>query len=238
MSVTGIVVAMRVEARCLTAQPLPFNRLFRLNTGVALWLCGMGAVAAHHAAKELLAAGASGLVSFGFAGALDPDLQPGNLVLPEAVLAEDTQTLFPVDSVWRKQLQQCLSGHIRQSGGLLVTTREVVTSTSSKQALAERTRACAVDMESTAIATVATEAGNPFLAVRVVSDPIGFSPPEVLLGAIRSDGSPDMLRILSLIASGTVSISTLLRLGRDSRAAAATLSAVVHHAGPQLGFAA
>lgn len=238
MSVTGIVVAMRIEARCLTAQSLPFNRLFRLNPNVFIWLCGMGAVAAHHAAKELLAAGASGLASFGFAGALDPGLQPGNLVLPEAVLAEDTQTLFPVDPAWHKRLQQCLSGHISQSDGLLVTVREVVTSTRDKQVLAERTRACAVDMESTAIAAVAAEAGIPFIAVRTVSDPVGFSPPEVLLGAIQPDGSPAMLRILALIASGTVSISTLLRLGRDSRAAATTLSAVVHHAGLQLAFAA
>lgn len=238
MSITGIVVAMRIEARCLTPQSLPFNQYFRLNNGVALWLCGMGAVAARHAATGLLAEGASRLVSFGFAGALDEGLQPGDLVLPKAVLADDTQALLPVDPVWRGDLYQHLPGHSRLSDGLLVSTREVVTSISTKQALAQRTGASAVDMESAAIALVAAETDVPFMAVRAVSDPLAFSPPEALLGAIQPDGSPDMVRILSLIVSGSVSISTLLRLGRDSRAAATTLSAVVRNAGSQLGFTA
>lgn len=239
MSSTGIVVAMRVEARCLTTQSLPFNQLFRLNnTSVTLWLCGMGAVAAHHAATGLLAGGASRLVSFGFAGALDDGLQPGDLVLPKSVMVNDPRAILPVDPVWRGDVHQLLSGNIKLSDEPLVSTGEVITSTSIKQALAQHTKASAVDMESAAVALIAAEAGVPFIAVRAVSDPLGFSPPEALLGAIRSDGSPDMARILSLIVRGSVSISTLLRLGKDSRAAANTLCAVIRHAGPQIGFTA
>ena len=54
-------------------------------------------------AARLAAEGATGLVSFGLAGGLAPELRPGDLVLPETVQAPDGRSL-PTDPAWRDNL--------------------------------------------------------------------------------------------------------------------------------------
>ena len=56
-----------------------------------------------------------------------------------------------------------------------------------------------MDMESGAVAEAAAHAGMPFLAIRAISDPVEFSPPPVLLDAVRPDGSADLARLLPLL---------------------------------------
>ena len=227
----GIIAAMRVEARCITRRRLPFDARTSLGENAAIWLCGMGEQAAVRAAEGLHTAGATALISFGLAGALDSTLRPGSLVLPECVY---TDRPFHVDLLWRDRLRNLLPEHIGVASGMLVTSRHVLTSSSAKRALAQDTGACAVDMESGAIAEVAERAGLPFLAVRAISDPIEFSPPSALLSAIRPDGSADIGRLLGLLLRGRVTPGTLLRLAVESRAACSTLSAVVRHGGAEI----
>ena len=73
----GIITAMRVEARCITSLRLPFNQRISLGENAAIWLCGMGEEAAREAAEGLRMGGASALMSFGFAGALDSRFASG-----------------------------------------------------------------------------------------------------------------------------------------------------------------
>ncbi|MBN9124625.1 MAG: phosphorylase [Nitrosospira sp. 56-18] len=224
MKSIGIVAAMRVEARCITPRRLPFNEPVRLGEGALIWLCGMGGQAAARAAEGLHAAGANALMSFGLAGALDSTLRPGSLILPEYIQVD---RLFPVDLLWRDRLRTLLPNHISVVSGTLAASRHVLTSATAKRALAQTTGACAVDMESGAIAEVAERAGLPFLAVRAISDPIEFSPPSALLDAIRPDGSVELGRLLGLLLRGRISPRTLLRLAVESRAACSTLATVV-----------
>jgi adenosylhomocysteine nucleosidase len=230
----GIVTAMRMEARCITRQPLAFNQRISLGRHASIWLCGMGEEAARQAAAGLKAGGAGALMSFGFAGALDSSLRPGDLVLPETVHAGYS---MPVDLGWRSRLRQMLPASLNVSGGMLVTSNQVLSSASAKLHLARITGARAVDMESGAVAEAAADAGLPFLAVRVISDAVEFSPPPALLDAIRPDGSADLARLLSLLLRGSVTLPTLLRLAAESRAACSTLSAVARHANAELGIA-
>ncbi len=234
MRMVGIVTAMRVEARCLTSSRLPFNARVSLGKGAAIWLCGMGEKAAREAAVGLQASGCTTLVSFGLAGALDPSLRPGDLVLPESIHAE---CILPVDLDWRNRLRQRLPAHLSVASGILAASSQVLTSAGAKRGLAEATGACAVDMESGAVAEVAASAGIPFLAVRVIADPVEFSPPPALLNAVRPDGSADLARLLALLLQGSVTLGTLLRLAAQLRVARATLMAVVQHAGTELGVA-
>ncbi len=235
MRVVGIVAAMRVEASCLTSSRLPFNARVGLGGGAAIWLCGMGEKAAREAAVGLRASGATTLVSFGLAGALDSSLRPGDLVLPESIHAGG---ILPVDLDWRNRLQQCLPAHLSIASGILATSSRVLTSANAKRELAESTGACAVDMESGAVAEVAANAGVPFLAVRVIADPVEFSPPQVLLKAVRPDGSADPARLLALLLRRSVTLGTLLRLAAQLRAARSTLRIVVQYAGMELGVTA
>ena len=233
MREVGIVTAMRMEARCITSLRLPFNQRISLGKGAAIWLCGVGEEAAREAAEGLRTGGAAALMSFGFAGALDSSLHPGDLILPESIHAGHS---LQVDLDWRDSLRQRLPHHLSVTGGILAASREMLTSATAKRELAQVTSACAVDMESGAVAEAAAHAGLPFLAIRAISDPVEFSPPPILLDAVRPDGSADLARLLPLLMRGSVAIGTLFRLAMGSRAACSTLSAVVRHAGTELGI--
>ncbi|MDQ3185690.1 MAG: phosphorylase [Pseudomonadota bacterium] len=233
MRAIGIVAAMRMEARCVTPFRLPFNQMISLGESAAIWLCGMGEEAAREAAEGLRAGGATALISFGLAGALNPGLRPGDLILPEFIHAGRS---LEVDLGWRARLQQRLPAHLRVAGGTLATSKQVLTSATAKRDLAQVTGACAVDMESGGVAATAAHAGMPFLAVRAISDPAEFSPPSILLGAVRRDGSADLACLLPLLLRGSVTLGTLLRLAMGSRAACSTLSIVVRYADREMGI--
>jgi hopanoid-associated phosphorylase len=170
-------------------------------------------------------------MSFGLAGALDSALRPGSLVLPERIYADRP---FHVDLPWRDRLRDLLPSHIHVASGTLAASRHILTSAAAKLALAHDTGACAVDMESGAIAEVAERARMPFLAVRAISDPIEFSPPAALLHAIRPDGSAYIGRLLGLLLRGRINPGILLRLAIESRAACSTLTAVMRHGGAEI----
>jgi adenosylhomocysteine nucleosidase len=163
--VIGIVTAMRIEARCVTPLRLPFNQMTCLGDRAAIWVCGMGEEAASRAAEGLAAAGATGLASFGIAGALDSSLRAGDLVLPDSV---HTGCLLEADPGWRSRIQQRLPASVRIVGGVMTTSRQVLSSAVEKRALAEATDACAVDMETGAVARAATRYGIPFVALRAI----------------------------------------------------------------------
>lgn len=232
MSFVGIVTALRAEAKCITPRRLPFNEMVRLREGTAIWVCGMGSAAARLAAVGLRDQGVSALMSFGVAGALDETLRPGDLVLPERI---HTEYAHPVSIEWRERILQHLPKHVKVAGGTLATSYQVLTSEAEKREFSAKHGACAVDMESGAIAEIAANAGIPFVAVRAITDPIEFSPPPTLLGAVYPDGSVNALHLLTLILRRSVNVRTLLRLAPSMRAACTTLLSVVKHADIELG---
>lgn len=207
--------------------------MVRLSDDAAIWVCGMGDSAARQAAQGLLENGATALVSFGVAGALDSSLRSGDLVLPESIFINGETLRVTID--WRDQLKQLLPAELTVVGGALAASREVVSTQADKRELANATGACAVDMESGAIAEVAAKAGIPFIAVRSITDPIEFSPPEMLLSAVYPDGSVNAMRLISLILRRSVGIGTLMRLGKGMRLASNTLSVVAQDSGEALG---
>lgn len=232
MSLIGIVTAMRAEAKCITPRRLPFNEMVRLREGTAIWVCGMGNEAARQAAAGLRDRGVSALMSFGVAGALDETLRPGDLVLPERIHVEYSH---PVALEWRARIMQHLPKHVKVAGGTLATSQQILTSEAEKREFSAKNGACAVDMESGAIAEIAANAGIPFVAVRAITDPLEFSPPPTLMNAVYPDGSVNILHLLTLILCRSVDVSTLLRLAPSMRAACATLLSVVKHADIELG---
>ena len=228
----AVITAIRAEAGCIVSGKLPFNQMVRLSDDAAIWVCGMGDNAARQAAKSLLENGATALVSFGIAGALDANLCSGDLVLPESI--HTNGEAIPVTKDWREQLKQLLLSDLIVVGGTLAASKQVVSTETAKRELADATGACAVDMDSGAIAEVAANAGIPFIAVRAITDPIEFSPPEALLSAVYPDGSVNAMRLMSLILRGAVSIGNLMRLGKGMRTASNTLSTVADSSDKEL----
>lgn len=231
MGVTGLVVALRAEARCVTRRPISLNEKIVLNEQTILYLSGMGSKAAQTAAEQLCQQGITGLVSFGVAGALDKRLKPGDLVLPDAIYGE---TLLPVVLEWRNRLQHQLKNELTIVNGVLANSVKTLTTFRSKQDLAAKTGACAVDMESSAIASVAAKTQIPFIAVRAIIDPLEFSLPEALLPAVNADGSVKILPIVKLILTRSVRVGTLLEMSKSMQAACNTLTRVIELSGTDL----
>ena len=73
---------------------------------------------------------------------------------------------------------------------------QVVVGQAGKAVLHAETGASAVDMESHIAAAYATEAGLPFAALRVISDPATRGLPAIARSAIKPNGNIDLKKVL------------------------------------------
>jgi len=228
----GIVAALEAEARALGTARRHMNRVLRLHDGTLLAISGIGAEAAVHAARRLVDAGVRGLVSWGMAGALDPALRAGDLVLPSAVITPDVGPIS-MSAGWREWLAARLvetlthprAAPIAVCGGVLLTSPVALDTVAAKAAALRTTLAVAVDMESAAIATVAVDRGLPCIAVRAIVDTAADCLPRAVLAASRAG----QIRISGLareLLRSPKDIAPLLRLVGRYRAAKRTLLCV------------
>ena len=107
-----------------------------------------------------------GIISFGVAGGLAPELQPGDCVVGSAVLSGSTR--LEMDRHWSQKLLATIPEAI--CGTLLGVSAPVV-DPKTKRTLYLKTGAMAVDMESHVVAQVAAGHGLPAAAIRVITDP-------------------------------------------------------------------
>jgi adenosylhomocysteine nucleosidase len=218
----GAVTGLRVEARCLRG----------LDLRVAC--SGGSAERARSEAARLVADGAAGLVSFGLAGGLAPQLRPGDLLLPQSVRSPGLAS-WSVDPSWRERVYARLSAYrLEPKSGALVGSDRIVATACDKRALFDATGVQAVDMESHAVAAVATAAGLPFLVLRAVADPSDQVIPQVAREALRPDGRVRLRATLGGLIRQPGELMSLLRLGRQSAAALATLRRAALLAGAAL----
>jgi adenosylhomocysteine nucleosidase len=220
VSVTGIVAALTAEAR--TLGPVRANQINTLADGTLLIISGMGPPAATRAALTLLAAGAGSLLSFGLAGALDPGLRAGALLLPAAV-TDGTGALHHTCAAWRAQLAARAGSGAEPQGGTLLSVAQPLMTASAKSEAWGRTQACAVDMESFAIGAVATEMQINFAVARVVVDTAVDSLPGSVTRATGARGELNFPRLVSGLLRRPAELLALLRLARRYRLAMGSL---------------
>lgn len=231
----GYIVALPEEAGSLVRRRAGFDEPVSLEGGHTLIVSGTGPDHARLAAHRLIDQGASALVSWGCAGALDPRLNPGNLIIPEHVRGADGEIL-PVDTEWRSRLVQFLASSLLVLGGTLAESPHLVPSPSEKQALFAATGAIATDMESAAIARTAAEASLPFLAIRAIADSAVMTLPEAVIAALTPRGSARLGKLLGYSLRHPAQFIELARLGRAFGAAMATLRQVREIAGTDACF--
>lgn len=168
--------------------------------------------------QQGIAAGCAGLISFGVAGGLAPDLRPGTCVVGSSVLAGDIR--LPTDRNWSQKL---LANMPEAVHGALVGSAQPVKTTGRKRALHLETGAVAVDTESHVVAQAAADHGLPMAAIRVIVDSAAHTLPEAAIRAVRSDGTTDVLALLRGVAQRPREIAPLLRIAFAAQAARATL---------------
>lgn len=192
----GIVVSLPRELRSLTRQQIPIgaSRAIADNTWVAL--SGIGGERAYAAAAVLVSQGATALLSWGCAAALDDRVRPGWLILPERIIGANGE-IHRVNTAWHQHLYQVLGSTQPVRTEALVESGAIIKTSAQKRALATKTQAVATDMESAAQARLAQEHGLPFMAIRAIVDTASTDIPENVLNALDPQGNINLWKLFT-----------------------------------------
>jgi len=189
-----------------------------------VYVCGPGHERAFAAAKRAIAAGADALIAWGLAGGLSPQAGTAAVVLPKTVV-RDAQT-WRADSAWRDRLALVLGSEFQLIEGPLYSADRVLTTPQAKAALAARSGAVAVDMESAAVAKAAAESGLPCVALRVIADGPRDTLPENVEALVTEKGQTCYRSLVGFIGSPR-RLRLLLNLAGKSRDARRQLKRVI-----------
>jgi adenosylhomocysteine nucleosidase len=171
---------------------------------------GIGAEAARRATEAIVSLYHPVLViSAGFAGGLDPDLEAGRTLTPRHVIDASDGSRTDAGS----------------GEGVLISFADIA-DVEQKAKLGQAYGAHAVDMEAAAVARSAEAHGVKFLACKVISDTSRSSLPPIAR-FVGSDGKFHALRFLAYVAVRPWLWPGVQRLASDSAMAAGKLCAVL-----------
>ncbi|WP_341317306.1 phosphorylase [Paraburkholderia sp. IMGN_8] len=189
------------------------------------------------ALSAAVARGCSGIVSFGTAGGLAPDLEPGTLIVADAV--EGPFGRLETDPRWADRLAAALAvgplvARLRR-GSMAAVTAPLV-SADDKRVLHRSTGALAVDMESHIAGAAAAAHGLPFAVCRAIVDPAWRTLPSAATAGLRDDGSTALAPILRELLRQPSQIGALIQVAVDARAARISLVQARHAIGEAGAF--
>ena len=162
--------------------------------------------------------GLRGIVSFGVAGGLSPQLPSGACVVATHVVCGSQR--LPTNRDWTEKLAQTIPGAV--AGGLAGVSAPVA-HPRAKRELFVKTGAIAVDMESHIVASVGLAQDVPFAAIRVVTDPAQRALPPSAIAAMRPNGTTDIGAMFRSVLKRPRDLLALVQTALDARAARASL---------------
>ena len=207
------------------------------ETGVLVSAVGIGAKKTEEVVSQLMREhGVTEIVAMGYAGAADPTLKTGDLVLgtDTCLVNESGQSeihsraaVSALDGKLLARAELGLSGWgIPYRAGKIGTVMRVVTDPRAKRELAERFGIRAVDMETYHVAEAVSHYGLPFLAVRAIVDTVEMQLPEGL-DALYEEGRVSVARSLGYVVNHPGELWRLSGLGLKARAADKALNAFI-----------
>jgi adenosylhomocysteine nucleosidase len=213
----------------LKEEAAPFQKMASGRMDVAILITGIGRKNAEKSVREFLANNSPELVlTCGFAGGLNPDLKPGEVVF---------ETAFPGSS--RRESAQTERGekmeptHVGCYEELIAAGAKpakffcadrIATTAAEKKKLRAETGADAVEMESAAIHAVCRERGIPWATVRVISDTANEDLPLDFNVLAKPDMNLNYGKLALAILKSPGKIGALLKLQRKTRLAAERLA--------------
>lgn len=218
----GIVVSLPWELKTLTRQTILMGTCRRISDDTLVALSGIGTKRAYAASELLVSRGATALLSWGCAAALDDRLKPGTVMLPERVISATGES-YPVSVEWHRQLHQTLSAKYPVRTDALLESETIVNTPDAKRTLAQRTQAVATDMESGAQARLARARRMPFVVVRVIVDTASTQIPENVMRALDSSGDINVRSCLARAILRPADGMAMMKLGMQFNAARKTL---------------
>ncbi len=148
---------------------------------------GIGRSAGECAAALLDAAPCHLLLSLGFAGALDPDLRPSDVVVATAYLHGPNAAIASSAHAARAAILLRQAGLSALEGAMLIVDEPLLTPQAKRRAH-EGSRALVVDMEGSWIAGAAAARGVPVIVLRAVLDEATFALPDFVATIIADGG--------------------------------------------------
>ena len=188
-----ILAAMHPEARAIRRG---------LGADAEIRVIGIGATSLPPVAEV---PAASAIILAGFAGALDPSLNVGDVVLDSRI---------PLPGLPFRR------GRVHTATALISTPAE-------KAELFAATGAVAVDMETDPVRLLAEQAGVAFIGLRAISDTAEESLNPAVLRFIDGNGRVRPHRLAAVLLTQPSIVRDLLRLGRCSRIASASLGSAI-----------
>jgi adenosylhomocysteine nucleosidase len=170
------------------------------------------------AEARTLVRGCPGIISFGVAGGLAPQLRPGTCVVGSAVISGSNR--MPISQEWSQKLLRTIPDAV---SGMLLGVPAPIANPDEKRELYLKTGAIAVDMESHIVAAVGLAHELPVAAIRVITDPAKRALPVSAVAAMRPNGSTNIGAMLRSVLSRPRELPALLQTALDARAARATL---------------
>lgn len=225
---TGIVVALPEETDTLTTRKMAKGSRIFITDSLLVVCSGTGPENARTAAEELITQGANRLLSWGCAAGLNPTLKPGDLTLTNTLI-DTGLARIELNSSWHTKTLDLLSAHLNVHTGTLAESKNVIATSELKKQLRAKTAADVLDMESVAIAKVAKQHNLPFLAIRVVADPVNMDLPKAVTHALNSKGDVILSGLLSYLMLHPSELPGLIKLGRYFNAAKMKLKLVTKH---------
>jgi adenosylhomocysteine nucleosidase len=168
------------------------------------------------------------VVSAGSCGALVPALsRAGALVLPEIVLPPDGPALTVDRAGHARALAAAAHAGLVPATGPLATVQDVVDTPEAKAALARRTGALAVDMESAAIVAAAQRRGLAAIVVRGVSDTADQPVPRELAALAAAGTQPRPAQAARVVLRRPALLREAWALWRGTRLALDTVATIL-----------
>ncbi len=195
--------------------------------GVRFVITGVGQekVEASLAAMDEWEAKPTGILSLGYAAALEEGLEPGDLVIAGSLYAAGEESCFEADADLLEQVRQVTEEvqPYRCRVANSVTVRGVATSRAEKRLVAAMTSASIANMEDYWVARWAHSRGIPHVSVRSVLDTLSQEVPEFIT---KLAGLKMPVQVIGVAIQGLVrpeKLDSVLRLFKEDRVARRSL---------------
>lgn len=221
----GIICGMASEARALGR--------WAEDGLVQIGISGARPEQAESEANRLVEGGCRLLMSWGVAGGLDPEMKPGDLVVPAAVVDEGGGC-WPLSHALGEAVAAAIPGARpapdHGQGRVILGLDRLVLNPDDKTALFALTGAMTADMETHRVARVAAARQVPALAVRAVGDPIDCWVPQLASTALGENGEPRLGTVALGLLRRPWDLGALMRVKRETDAALEALGQIAEQA--------
>ena len=205
-----VVQSIGEPSHAVVICPLEFERRALLQAGVGKYCevscCGPGASAARQGVQRSAITDGP-IILAGLAGALRADISKGSAYVVTRVIDDARHSWHPTSIT---------KGDRPPSGATIISTAHTITTTQGKRALAERSGADLVDLESAAFAEAASAGGRRWAIVRGVSDGLHDALPEDIDEWVDEQGRTRTSAVIAAILRRPALVGEVRRLRADS----------------------